>query len=150
MSIVEKLKSNIRDRIIDSLETNKAEGKLNYEKVPSFVLEVPREKAHGDFAANIAMLLVKEAKMNPRVIAQLIVDKLDLEGSWVEKIEIAGPGFINFYLNSGWLYEVLPLVEEQDEDYGISDVGQGTKVQVEFVSANPTVFYIWAMPAEQP
>jgi arginyl-tRNA synthetase len=138
MSIVEKLKSNIRDRIIDSLETNKAEGKLNYEKVPSFVLEVPREKAHGDFAANIAMLLVKEAKMNPRVIAQLIVDKLDLEGSWVEKIEIAGPGFINFYLNSGWLYEVLPLVEEQDEDYGISDVGQGTKVQVEFVSANPT------------
>jgi arginyl-tRNA synthetase len=138
MSIVEKLKNNIKDRIINALEANKAEGKLNFETVPSFVLEVPREKAHGDFAANIAMLMAKEAKMNPRAIAQLIVEKFDSEGTWVEKIEIAGPGFINFYLSSHWLYQVLPLVEEQDEDYGSSDVGLGTKVQVEFVSANPT------------
>src|SRR5690554_2888884 len=138
MSIVEKLKNNIKDKIINALEANKAEGKLNYEKVPPFVLEVPREKAHGDFAANIAMLMAKEAKMNPRTIAQLIVDKFTLEGTWVEKIEIAGPGFINFYLSPHWLYQVLPLVEEQDGDYGSSDVGHGTKVQVEFVSANPT------------
>jgi len=138
MSIVEKLKNNIKDRIIKALEANKAEGKLTYGEIPEFVLEVPREKAHGDFAANIAMLLAKEARMNPRQIAQLIVDKFTKDGTWVEKVEIAGPGFINFYLSSGWLYDVLPLVETQDEDYGSSTVGQGTKVQVEFVSANPT------------
>ncbi|MFZ5943966.1 MAG: arginine--tRNA ligase [Bacillota bacterium] len=138
MSLVEKLKDNIRRQIIAALEENKAEGKLHYEKLPGFVIEVPREKAHGDFACNIAMLLTKEAKMNPRQIAQLIVDKFNTQGTWTEKLEIAGPGFINFYLNNHWMYDVLPLVEDQDEKFGSSTVGDGKKVQVEFVSANPT------------
>ncbi|MDK2822345.1 MAG: arginyl-tRNA synthetase [Clostridia bacterium] len=138
MNIVEKLKNKIREQIIEALENNKAEGKIKYEEIPGFIIEVPREKAHGDFATNIAMLMAKEAKMNPRQIAQLIVDKFEKEGTWAEKIEIAGPGFINFYLNPHWLFEVLPLVEKEDENYGASEVGKDIKVQVEFVSANPT------------
>lgn len=138
MSIIEKLKNNIKDQIITALEANKADGKLNYGEIPNFIIEVPREKSHGDFATNIAMLMAKEAKMNPRQIAGLIVEKIVQGQAWVEKVEIAGPGFINFYLNSDWLYDVLPLVEKQDEGYGSSNVGQGIKVQVEFVSANPT------------
>ncbi|KJS86022.1 MAG: arginine--tRNA ligase [Peptococcaceae bacterium BICA1-8] len=138
MSIVENLKENIRKEIIKALEANKAEGKLQYGEVPNFVIEVPREKNHGDFAVNIAMLMSKEAKMNPRQIAQLIADKFNQAGTCVEKVEIAGPGFINFYLNSQWLYDVLPLVEKEDSNYGSSDAGKDIKVQVEFVSANPT------------
>ncbi|MGI6226657.1 MAG: arginine--tRNA ligase [Peptococcales bacterium] len=138
MSIIENLKKQIRNQIITSLESNKAQGKLNYQDIPNFVIEVPREKSHGDFATNIAMLMAKEAKMNPRQIAQMIVGEINQGQAWVEKVEIAGPGFINFYLNSDWLYDVLPLVEKQDVDYGTSSVGQGIKVQVEFVSANPT------------
>ena len=138
MSIVENLKEKIRSRIIDSLEANKEAGNLQYNQIPDFVIEVPREKAHGDFATNVSMLMAKEAKMNPRQIAQLIVERFSKEDTWVEKIEVAGPGFINFYLNHSWLYQVLPLVEKEDTRYGSSNVGQGIKVQVEFVSANPT------------
>lgn len=138
MSIIEKLKSNIRSRIIESLEISRSEGKLNFSETPNFVIEVPREKNHGDFATNAAMLLTKEAKMNPRQIAQLIVDNFDSNNTWVEKIDIAGPGFINFYLSPDWMYEILPIVEKEDIKYGSSNVGNGLKVQVEFVSANPT------------
>ena len=76
--------------------------------------------------------------MNPRQIAQLIVDNFIYEGTFVERIEIAGPGFINFTLDHKWLYQVLPMVQEEDKLFGSSDTGQGLKVQVEFVSANPT------------
>jgi len=138
MSLVENLKENIRKGVINALEANKAEGKLQYGEVPNFVIEVPREKNHGDFAVNIAMLMSKEARVNPRQIAQLIVEAFNKKGTWVEKIEIAGPGFINFHLNSHWLYDVLPLVEKEDDNYGASDAGNNIKVQVEFVSANPT------------
>ncbi|MFZ7104787.1 MAG: arginine--tRNA ligase [Peptococcaceae bacterium] len=138
MSIIEKVKSNIRSQLIASLEANKNEGKIAYTGLPNFIIEVPREKNHGDFAANIAMLLAKEAKMNPRQIAQLIVENFNKETTWVEKIDIAGPGFINFYLSTDWMYQVLPIVEEEDHKYGSSNVGAGLKVQVEFVSANPT------------
>ena len=117
-----------------------------FSALPDYVLEVPREKVHGDFATNIAMLMAKEAKMAPRKIAEIIVSNFEKEGTWIEKIEIAGPGFINFYLDHSWVYEVLPLVLEQGDDYGRSEFGAGKKVQVEFVSANPQGFYIWEMP----
>lgn len=138
MSIVTSMRERIRSEIEKTLKHAKHEGKIKYEKLPDFVVEVPREKAHGDFATNIAMLLCKEAKMAPRGLAQMITDNLANEGDWLEKLEIAGPGFINFYLNKSWLYTMLPQVIEQDEDYGRSNYGKGEKIQVEFVSANPT------------
>lgn len=120
------------------LKPIRPKGKLTIRRYPISLLKCLGKKTHGDFAANIAMLMAKEAKMNPRQVAQLIIEKFSQDGTSVEKIELAGPGFINFYLSSNWLYDVLPLVEKQDENYGASEVGKGIKVQVEFVSANPT------------
>ena len=137
-AVLEDVKDQIVLTIIKATERAKADGKLNFETLPEFVLEVPREKEHGDFATNIAMLMARQARMSPRQAAEILNGYLDIEGTWVAKIEIAGPGFINFYLKSSWVYVVLPQIQEQGEQYGNSDTGQGKKVQVEFVSANPT------------
>lgn len=138
MSIVENIRKKIVEEIKQAVYQAKTNGKIHYNNLPDFVLEVPRENIHGDFASNIAMLLAKEAKMAPRSIAEILVRYFSIEGNPVEKIDIAGPGFINFYLNHKWLYDVIPLVLKEDKDYGKSQVGQGEKIQVEFVSANPT------------
>jgi len=137
-SVLEKVKDQIVLAIKDAADRAKAENKLNYEVLPSFVLEVPREREHGDFATNIAMLLARHAKMAPRQVAEILKDYIRIEDTWVDTIEIAGPGFINFYLKNSWVYDVLPQVQQQGDKYGNSGVGQGRKVQVEFVSANPT------------
>jgi arginyl-tRNA synthetase len=138
VSIVENIRKKIVEEIKQAVYQAKTNGKIHYNNLPDFVLEVPRENIHGDFASNIAMLLAKEAKMAPRSIAEILVRYFSIEGNPVEKIDIAGPGFINFYLNHKWLYDVIPLVLKEDKDYGKSQVGQGEKIQVEFVSANPT------------
>ncbi|KUO51233.1 MAG: arginine--tRNA ligase [Desulfitibacter sp. BRH_c19] len=138
LNLVEQFVNKICASLEDSLERAKSEGKINYESIPAFVVEVPREKNHGDFATNIAMLMAKEARKAPRQIAEIIVETLDLEDTGVEKVEIAGAGFINFYLSTAWLHQILPIVAEMDTEYGTSHYGSGRKVQVEFVSANPT------------
>lgn len=102
------------------------------------MLEVPKDKAHGDLATNAAMQLTKIAKRNPRQIAEAIIEHLDTGRASIEKAEIAGPGFINFTLSKSYLYPVIALAHEQGDNYGRIDVGQGQKVEVEFVSANPT------------
>ncbi len=107
-------------------------------EVPSVLLEVPKDKAHGDFATNIAMQLARIAKKAPRAIAEELVANFDREQAGIEKIEIAGPGFINFFLDNGYLRELIPQVLDEKDDYGRSEVGQGEKVLIEFVSANPT------------
>lgn len=136
MSIAKKLKEQIKDSIVNALDKAREEGMIQFSELPDFILEVPRDKTHGDFATNIAMLLTKQAKQPPRKIAEVLVDYFSFV--FVDKIEVAGPGFINFYLNPAWLDDVIPEVIAQDEKYGHSNVGQGKKVQVEFVSANPT------------
>ena len=100
-------------------------------------LEVPKDKQHGDFACNIAMLLAKALRMPPRKIAEAIAAEIIADGE-IEKIEVAGAGFINFYLSNARLYEVIRAIEEKGSDYGKIDMGKGKKVMVEFVSANPT------------
>ncbi|MBU3536968.1 arginine--tRNA ligase, partial [Alkalihalobacillus clausii] len=107
-------------------------------EVPSVLLEAPKDKAHGDFATNIAMQLARIAKKAPRAIAEELVANFDRKQAGIEKIEIAGPGFINFFLDNGYLRELIPQVLTEKDDYGSSDVGQGEKVLIEFVSANPT------------
>lgn len=136
--IVEKVRLQLEQALTQAVKKAVDAGSLPQLTVPEFIVEVPREKGHGDFATNIAMMLAKPAKNAPRKLAAIIVDNLELAGTAAEKIEIAGPGFINFYLNPAWVYQSLPEIEQQGRYYGQVNLGQGTKVQVEFVSANPT------------
>ena len=101
-------------------------------------IEIPKDAAHGDYASSYAMAGAKALRMAPRAIAQTIVDHLDLEGSYFQKVEIAGPGFLNFTLGPKWYKEVLADVEREGAQYGANTEGNGEKVMVEFVSANPT------------
>ncbi len=106
--------------------------------MPQVLLETPRNKENGDYATNIAMQLTKLAKKPPRVIAEAIIEAIDKESASIEKIEVAGPGFINITLNKDYLQEVVKTVLLQGAEYGRTNSGNGERIQVEFVSANPT------------
>jgi len=108
------------------------------DELPPIVLEVPKDKSHGDLATNLAMQLTKIARRNPRQIAELIVEHLDKSRAWIESAEIAGPGFINFRLDKRFLHPVIGDVRTQQSRYGRIETGHGQRIQVEFVSANPT------------
>jgi len=103
---------------------------------PEIEVEVPREKEHGDYATNLAMVMAGRLSTNPRKLAEDLVEAFEHE--LVSKLEIAGPGFINFYLKNDWLYQTIGQVISAGEDYGQTDKGKGEKVQIEFVSTNPT------------
>ncbi|MBM7866532.1 arginine--tRNA ligase [Heliobacterium gestii] len=137
MNFVEDIRRRILAAVKQALEEARKAGEVAFTQIPAFVLEVPREKQHGDFATNVAMLMAREARMNPRQLAEKIVAHID-RGDWLKDIQVAGPGFINFTLHHSWLYPVLPAVQQSDAVYGASDAGAGRRVQVEFVSANPT------------
>ncbi|HET7658030.1 MAG TPA: arginine--tRNA ligase, partial [Bacillales bacterium] len=135
MSIVEDMKTQIKQEIAAAVE--KA-GLAEKEQIPEVVLELPKEKAHGDYATNMAMQLARIAKKAPRQIAEEIAANFDKEKVSVEKIEIAGPGFMNLFMDNRYLTKLIPAVLEAGENYGSSDIGKGKKVQIEFVSVNPT------------
>ncbi|ABZ83509.1 arginyl-tRNA synthetase [Heliomicrobium modesticaldum Ice1] len=137
MNFVEAIRRRISAAVVQALEGARNAKEVNVGPIPPFALEVPREKQHGDFATNVAMLMAREARMNPRQLAEKIVARID-RGDWLKDVQVAGPGFINFTLHHAWLYPVLPAVQQADEAYGASKVGAGRRVQVEFVSANPT------------
>ena len=128
----------LRELINDALGVLVAEGAAPAEPLPAFVIEIPADKSHGDFAANTAMVCARAFKLPPRKIAELIIEKIDLSGSVFERAEIAGPGFMNFFLSRKWFAETVENVLTEKEDYGRIDYGQGKRVLVEFVSANPT------------
>ncbi|KGP76718.1 arginine--tRNA ligase [Desulfosporosinus sp. Tol-M] len=138
MSLYEGIKVRITNQLAEAAQTAKAVGELNYIELPGFVLEEPRERQHGDLATNLAMVLAKQAKRSPRDIASTLIKHLDTTGTWIESSEIAGAGFINFRLDPIWLSDVINEVIKAGERYGQVDIGKGQKVQVEFVSANPT------------
>lgn len=106
--------------------------------IPEFIIEIPADKAHGDFATNVAMISARAFRMPPRKIAEIITANLDIADSYFDKYEIAGPGFINFFLGTHWFSDVLHEVIAAGDDYGKTTFGQNKKVMVEFVSANPT------------
>lgn len=138
MNPVQELQTFLQKVILDAVEASREQGLINYQSLPDFVIEVPREKGHGDFACNIAMLMAREARMAPRKIAELIADKINKKKfERLEKVEVAGPGFINIFLNNNWLYAIPALVFTLGDKYGYND-RCGQRVQVEFVSANPT------------
>ncbi|WP_334075957.1 MULTISPECIES: arginine--tRNA ligase [Paenibacillus] len=132
---LEQINQALKEAILDAIV---GAGLAQREEIPAIVLEVPKDKAHGDLATNAAMQLSRIAKKNPRQIAEEIVGHLDYAKAGIEKAEIAGPGFINFTLGKSYLYPVIGEVHRQGENYGRVTKGSGQKVQVEFVSANPT------------
>jgi arginyl-tRNA synthetase len=138
MSIYTELRHKIIDRFNEALLAARAAGELDFAVLPPFVLEAPRERAHGDLAVNAALLLAKEARQAPQAVAAAILRHLRPEGAWIAATETAGPGFINIRLDPAWLNGVLPEIFASGSRYGASDMGRGQKVQVEFVSANPT------------
>lgn len=132
------MKEQLRLAILTALKQCYAEGVLSSGELPGEIqLEIPKNPEHGDFATNVAMTLAKPEKMAPRKIAEILVASLQGNPLY-DEIEIAGPGFINFRLAATCWYEVLDQVAIQGSSYGHSQVGNGTRVQVEFVSANPT------------
>ena len=128
----------LQSLIKDSLKRAMKQGDLAESEIPEFVIEIPADKAHGDFATNIAMISARAFRMAPRKIAEIITENLDITDSYFDKFEIAGPGFINFFLGAHWFSDVLHEVIATGNDYGKTAFGQNKKVMVEFVSANPT------------
>jgi len=132
------MKNRLRAAVEHALKECYRTGTLDSGEIPDFVIEVPAHADHGDFAVNAAMTLARPEKKAPRTIAEAIVEALgEGEGLW-SRVEIAGPGFINFFLTPRCWYGVLDEIARRGSDYGKSAMGNGQKVQVEFVSANPT------------
>ncbi|MBP1561296.1 MAG: arginine--tRNA ligase [Oscillospiraceae bacterium] len=130
--------TELRELLMSALGRLVSEGKIEAVPLPAFNIEIPQDKSHGDFASNIALACAKPLKSAPRKIAELICEAIILDGSSFERVEIAGPGFINFFLSRSWFSEVIRTVSAEKEGFGRTDTGAGKKILVEFVSANPT------------
>jgi len=131
------MKHQIQQLVSLALESMAADGVIPEDQVPQPVIERTRDSLHGDFACNVAMVLAKVAGRSPRELAQRLVDRLS-ESPSVVKVEIAGPGFINFHLSPDAYHSLVATINEQGHGFGRSELGRGKRVQVEFVSANPT------------
>nr|HNX63902.1 arginine--tRNA ligase [Oscillospiraceae bacterium] len=137
-NLIKEASFELREIILNSLGNLVRTGQLPAEPIPSFNIEIPNDKAHGDFATNAAMVCAKTFKLPPRKIAELICENVVLDGSFFEKTEVAGPGFINFFLGKRWFSMVVENVLTEKENYGKVHIGENKKLMVEFVSANPT------------
>ena len=134
---IRETKSALSALVQEALDNAVRDGKLPEECAGVCAqVEIPKDKGNGDFASTVCMRLAKPSKMAPRAIADILT--AELNGPDIEKVEIAGPGFINFYMKPEWLYRTLKEVGEEQENYGRTDLGKGQKVMVEFISANPT------------
>ncbi|MBE6787841.1 MAG: arginine--tRNA ligase, partial [Ruminococcaceae bacterium] len=136
--VVTKAREEIKNIIINATKKAMADGSLQTAELTDFTIEVPANRDHGDYAVNAAMVWSRLFRCAPRMIAEAIIKKADFEGSYIEKAEIAGPGFINLFLSKKYYADIVLDVEQKGEDYGKSDYGKGERVLVEFVSANPT------------
>lgn len=136
--IVLRLQDDLRGILLAAAKRAIESKLLPEADVPEFLIEIPQEQNHGDFATNIAMVSARVFRNSPLKIAQNICACIDLSGSMFERFQIAGPGFINFFLKKEFYPEILKDIEKLGENYGKSDFGKGEKILVEFVSANPT------------
>jgi arginyl-tRNA synthetase len=132
------MKDKITKIVENALAVSIQNGQLPEVSLPYIEVEAPANPQHGDYAANAAMILASQAKLNPRKIAQIILENLSDPENIVEKTQIAGPGFINFFIKDSIWHERLKNIDESKENFGCLNYGNGKKVQVEFVSANPT------------
>jgi len=131
------MKKTLETLISKALTTLQANGILDNTLNPTIHVERTRDSSHGDFATNIALVLAKSAKTNPRQLAQQLIEAMPANDI-VSKIELAGAGFINFFIDANAQYQVISTIHQQGNQFGLSQIGNGKKVQVEFVSANPT------------
>ncbi len=137
-TVVTQANEQLREAILAALGEAVAAGELPGEPIPAFVIEIPADRSHGDLAANVAMVSARAFRQSPRKIAETIAAHLNLAGTFLERVEVAGPGFLNFFLAPSFYAAAVADVLAKGADYGRSDYGQGKKVLVEFVSANPT------------
>jgi len=137
-NITEKIRQQIKDVVLGAINKSINNEELPLLEINDILIETPREKGHGDFSTNVAMQITKIAKKAPRQIADIIIKNIDVKDTYIEKVTCAGPGFINFTLDTKYLYDAIEIIKEEKEKYGRINVGNGKKVMVEFVSANPT------------
>ena len=137
-NIVSIAEDQVREAVLRAAGEAVAAGELPAEPMPAFVVEVPGDRTHGDYAVNAAMVSARAFRRAPRQIADALLKHLDLTGTFLEKAEVAGPGFLNFFLAPSYYAAAVEAVLAGGDRYGRSSYGQGKKVLVEFVSANPT------------
>ena len=137
-NMIELAKQQVRETVMNALGRLVAEGKIEAVPLPAFNVERPADVSHGDFSCNAAMASAKALRSNPRAIGQMIAEAAILDGTSFEKIEVAGPGFLNFFISPAWFNETVGEVISSGSEYGKTDLGKGKRVLVEFVSANPT------------
>jgi len=136
--LVQKVQEDLKNIIRKAIKTAIAEGKLIEAESADFIIEIPADKANGDFSSNAALVNAKSFRTAPRNIAEAIKNAIELENTYFERCEVAGPGFLNFFLSDSYYAAILADVLEKGADYGHSDFGKGKRINVEFVSANPT------------
>ncbi|MDE5884929.1 MAG: arginine--tRNA ligase [Oscillospiraceae bacterium] len=137
-NMIQTAQAQLKEILLQAMGQLVAAEKIPAEPIPAFQIEIPADKSHGDFAANIAMVSARTLHMPPRKIAELLAENFILTGSYFERAEIAGPGFLNFFLRKTWFSDTIQAVLTEQDDYGKSDIGAGKRALVEFVSANPT------------
>lgn len=137
-NMIELAKQQVKETVMNALGRLVAKGKIEAVPLPAFNVERPADVSHGDFSCNAAMASAKALRNNPRAIGQMIADAAVLDGTVFEKIEVAGPGFLNFFISPLWFNETVGEVISSGSDYGKTELGNGKRVLVEFVSANPT------------
>ena len=138
MQTLKTAKTQLKNAVSTAIKTAIDKGELINADIPDFVIETPADRKNGDFATNAAMAGARVFRTAPVKIAQAITSNIELEDTFFERCEVAGPGFINFFYSKDFYASVLKDVEEEKENYGSSDYGQGKNINVEFVSANPT------------
>ena len=139
MSAAIQTLNNLKQAIINAFEKAQDSGLLSKEaQIPDFTIETPSDRSHGDLATNAAMVSARAFRLAPRKIAEILTSNINLDGTNLERFEIAGPGFINFFYARSFYSAVIEEIKSQGKNYGRSNYGQGKKVLVEFVSANPT------------
>ena len=136
--LVKQAVAEIRSAVMDAAGKAVADGEFPECPLNDFIVEVPANRANGDYSSNAAMAWARDLRKAPRAIAQILVDRMDFTDTFVERCEIAGPGFLNFYLRESFGGCIIQDILEKGAGYGRSDYGKGGKINVEFVSANPT------------
>ncbi len=136
--IVNEVQAQLRKCVTDAITKAKENGEVTLVPETPFNVEIPADSANGDFSSNAAMAWARELRSAPRKIADAIVNNISLEGTYFQRCECAGPGFLNFYLDGSYYGAILKDIQQKGSDYGRSDYGKGERINVEFVSANPT------------
>ena len=138
MNMIQNAKDQVLDLTVSAYQKAAAEGLLPQDAVVTPSVEIPKDTANGDYTTTFCLAAAKAMKMNPRQVAQTLIDNMTLEGSYFTSVEIAGPGFMNFRLGEKWFSDTVAVIESEGERYGENDSLAGKKYMVEFVSANPT------------